>query len=131
MVITPVRDAFCRRFERYGGEVGTVGALWVAAFAVAAAGCSSASDGDFVARFGDADFRWGFGVDSAEQLYDILVTSYHLSSVDADCAVASIFSPDLRGIGCTVRLTPSRPTPWTKRWSPVALTQAQSCLIES
>lgn len=69
-----------------------IGPVAVAVAALAATGCSSGDD--FVARYGEPDFRWGFGLDSAEQLLEILVTGYHLSAADADCAVATIFAPD-------------------------------------
>ena len=80
--------------------------MTVVAVALTATSCSS--DDDFVARYGDPQFRWGFGLDGPEQLLEILVTSYHLSSTDADCVTEAIFVPGFgqdRSYGATHTVT--------------------------
>jgi hypothetical protein len=45
-------------------------------------------------RYGDSDFVWGFGVNNAESLKQALL-SFHMAETDADCAVSTIFTPEL------------------------------------
>ena len=48
---------------------------------------------DWCTQYGDADFVWGFGVDSAETL-KIALVSFNMAEDDADCAVEAIFTSD-------------------------------------
>jgi hypothetical protein len=63
--------------------------LGVSAIAVSA--CSF--DEDWIVRYGEPDFHWGFGVDSADQLHVVLL-GYHFTVEGADCVVAAIFTPE-------------------------------------